>query len=365
MGADNAPRVEVEGALSAVSEADVEVVLVGDEERVRSALQTAGHRAGSGGVPSRISVRHAPDVITMHDSPGIAVRQKKQSSMRICFDLAKAREVEALVSAGNSGAMMASGLFVLGRSPGIERPAIVTMLPTPKGHCVILDVGANVEPRPLVLAQFAVLGSVYARLRLGRARPKVGLLSNGSEEHKGTVLTRETHQRLDRARERASRPANDGGKRARAEFEYLGYVEGRDVFRGDVDVVVTDGFTGNVLLKAAEGLAEAVYQMVAAEVRQGGLREKIGSLLMMPALRRFRQRTDYAETGGAPLLGVEGVALISHGGSDARAIKNAILQAAQFARSDLAAAARAAISAHTFLWDDDPATSGGAASVQS
>jgi glycerol-3-phosphate acyltransferase PlsX len=349
MGADAAPRVEVEGVLSAVREADVEIVLVGDEERVGRALGEAAPK----GIPTGVKVLHAPEVITMHDPPSIAVKQKKRSSMRVCFDLLKAGQVDALISAGNSGAMMACGLFVLGRSPGVERPAIVTTLPTPKGSCVMLDVGANVEPRPHVLAQFAVLGSVFARLRHGKPRPKVGLLSNGSEEHKGTVLTRETHQLLERARE-------PGGEKAG--FEYLGYVEGRDIFRGEVDVIVTDGFTGNVLLKGFEGLAEAVFHMVAGEVAQGSILEKLGSLFMRPALRRFRRRTDYAETGGAPLLGVEGVAIISHGGSDARAIKNAILTAAQVAQMDLAEALRQAVREHAFLWQDDPApvTSGGA-----
>jgi glycerol-3-phosphate acyltransferase PlsX len=348
MGADAAPRVEVEGALSAVREADVEIVLVGDEERVRRALGVAAPK----GIPAGVSVQHAPEVITMHDPPSIAVKQKKRSSMRLCFDLLKAGEVDALVSAGNSGAMMACGLFVLGRSPGVERPAIVTTLPTPKGQCVMLDVGANVEPRPHVLAQFAVLGSVFARLRHGKKRPTVGLLSNGSEEHKGTVLTRETHQFLERAREAGPNHAS---------FEYLGYVEGRDIFKGDVDVIVTDGFTGNVLLKGFEGLAEAVFHMVAGEVAQGSLLEKMGSLLMRPALRRFRRRTDYAETGGAPLLGVEGVAIISHGGSDVRAIKNALLTAGQFAQMDLAEALRQGVREHGFLWQDDPAPATGGA----
>jgi phosphate acyltransferase len=348
MGADASPRVEVEGALSAVREADVQIVLVGDEERIRRALGEAAPM----GVPARVSVQHAPEVITMHDPPSIAVKQKKRSSMRVCFDLLKAGEVDALISAGNSGAMMACGLFVLGRSPGIERPAIVTTLPTPKGHCVMLDVGANVEPRPHVLAQFAVLGSVFARLRHGKARPRVGLLSNGSEEHKGTVLTRDTHQLLERAREAGA---------DRTSFEYLGYVEGRDIFRGEVDVIVTDGFTGNVLLKGFEGLAEAVFHMVAGEVAQGSLLEKLGSLFMKPALRRFRRRTDYAETGGAPLLGVEGVAIISHGGSDGRAIKNAILTAGQFAQMDLAEALRKAVRDHAFLWQDDPEPAAGGA----
>jgi phosphate acyltransferase len=348
MGADAAPRVEVEGVLWAVRQADLEVVLVGDEKKVRPVLASAAPE----GVPETIRVHHAPEVITMHDAPAAVVRQKKNSSMRLCFDLVKAGDVDALVSAGNSGAMMASGLFVLGRSAGVERPAIVTTFPTKTGQCALLDMGANVDTRPGVLAQFAVLGSVYARLSHGKQRPRVGLLSNGAEEHKGTALTRGTHQLLIRAR-RTDEPG-------RAEFEYLGYVEGRDIFEGGVDVVVTDGFTGNVLLKGLEGLAEAVFHMVAEEVRQGGVLDKLGAVLMRPALRRFKRKTDYAETGGAPLLGVEGVAVICHGGSNGRAIKNAILAAQQFAQLELAQELRRAVGRHAFLWqeNDEPAPSG-------
>jgi glycerol-3-phosphate acyltransferase PlsX len=316
---------------------------VGDEQQVRRALAVAAPT----GVPGNVRIHHTPEVITMHDAPATAVRQKKNSSMRVCFDLAKARDVDALVSAGNSGAMMACGLFVLGRSAGVERPAIITTFPTERGQCALLDMGANVDTRPSVLAQFAVLGSVYARLSHGKPRPRVGLLSNGAEEHKGTALTRETHQLLDRARSGA------GPGAPRAEFDYVGYVEGRDIFHGEVDVIVTDGFTGNVLLKGLEGLAEAVFHMVAEEVRRGSALEKLGAMLMQPALRRFKRKTDYAETGGAPLLGVEGVALICHGGSDARAIKNAILAARRFARLDLTEELRRAVGSHAFLWQDD------------
>jgi glycerol-3-phosphate acyltransferase PlsX len=355
MGADAAPRVEVEGVLSAVREADLEVVLVGDEQKVRRTLA----EVAPDGVPERVRIQHASEVITMHDPPAAVVRQKKNSSMRLCFDLAKARDVDALVSAGNSGAMMAAGLFVLGRSPGVERPAIVTTFPTKRGQCALLDMGANVDTRPDVLAQFAVLGSVYARLSHGKPRPRVGLLSNGAEEHKGTLLTRETHQLLSRAGEPGKSPAaNVSG---RAEFDYVGYVEGRDIFDGNVDVIVTDGFTGNVLLKGLEGLAEAVFHMVAEEVAEGGPLEKLGALLMKPALRRFKRKTDYAEIGGAPLLGVEGVAVICHGGSDGRAMKNAILAASRFARTDLAQELRRAVREHAFLWEDEPAPSGSSA----
>src|SRR4051812_36466257 len=215
MGSDAAPRVEVEGVVAAVRARGIDVVLVGDEVRLRAELKALGAEG------ARISVRHAPDVITMHDAPSMAVKQKKKSSMRVCFDLVKAGEADAVISAGNSGAMMACGLFVLGRLPGVERPAIVTTFPTRAGECALLDMGANVDPKPAVLAQFGVLGSVYARLLHGKARPKVGLLSNGSEEHKGTPLTREAHQILSRVT-----GASDAG------FSFVGYVEGRDIFKG-------------------------------------------------------------------------------------------------------------------------------------
>jgi phosphate acyltransferase len=344
MGSDAAPRVEVEAVRSAIDEADLDIVLVGDEHIVGPLLASAA----GGNARDRVTLHHAPEVITMHDSPSIAVKQKKKSSMRVCFDLAKAGDVDAVVSAGNSGAMMACGLFVLGRSAGVERPAIVTTFPTKTGQCALLDMGANVDPRPTVLAQFAVLGSVYARVRHRKPRPKVGLLSNGSEEHKGTTLTRETNRLLSRAR----RPD------AKTEFDYVGYVEGRDIFEGHVDVVVTDGFTGNVLLKGLEGLASAVFHMMGEEVKRAGPRAQLGALLMRPALRRFKQRTDYAETGGAPLLGVEGVAMICHGGSDVRAVKNAVLVAQSFARLSFAKELTQAIEAQGFLWADEPASPG-------
>ncbi len=335
MGADGAPAVEVAGVVHAVREADVDIVLVGDESRVAPLLATSDFDR------QRITIHHAPEVVTMNDAPSVAVRQKKQSSMRICFDLMKAKDVDAVVSAGNTGAMLACGLLVLGRLPGVERPGIVTTFPTKKGPCALLDMGANVDIKAQVLAQFAVMGSVYARLRNRRSRPRVGLLSNGSEEHKGTLLTREAHALL-------SRPA------LTTDFEYVGYVEGRDIFSGDIDVVVTDGFTGNVVLKSLEGLVDAVFHLLRVEVQRSGPLSKLGALLMKPALRRFRQHTDPDETGGAPLLGVEGVAMICHGGSDARAIKNAILVAREFADLKLSTALSDAVAAHTYLWADAP-----------
>src|SRR4051812_31634474 len=311
MGSDAAPRVEVEGVVAAVRSRGIDVVLVGDEARLRAELKALGADG------TRIAVRHAPDVITMDDAPSMAVKQKKKSSMRVCFDLVKAGQADAVVSAGNSGAMMACGLFVLGRLPGVERPAIVTTFPTRAGECALLDMGANVDPKPAVLAQFGVLGAVYARLLHGKERPKVGLLSNGSEEHKGTALTRDAHALLSRAGggSGASGPTGAG-------FTFVGYVEGRDIFKGEVDVVVTDGFTGNIVLKSVEGAAEAIMSMVREEVMRSGIIAKLGAALMTSALRRLKRRTDYAEHGGAPLLGVDGVALLCHGGSSATALKN-------------------------------------------
>jgi phosphate acyltransferase len=339
MGSDAAPRVELEGVLAAVRTSGVHVILVGDEPRLRAELAALG----ANDKKDPIVVRHAPDVITMHDAPSMAVKGKKQSSMRICFDMVKAGEADAVVSAGNSGAMMACGLFVLGRLPGVERPAIVTTFPTKAGECALLDMGANVDPKPTVLAQFAVLGSVYARLLHGKARPRVGLLSNGSEDHKGTQLTRDAHQLL-------TRPDPAGG----ADFSYVGYVEGRDIFRGQVDVVVTDGFTGNVVLKSVEGAAEVILDMVREEVAHAGLLSKLGAALMTGALKRLRRRTDYAEHGGAPLLGVDGVALICHGGSNAMAMKNAVFVADRFAQMGLRKELTTAVTRHNALWDGAP-----------
>jgi glycerol-3-phosphate acyltransferase PlsX len=348
MGSDSAPLVEVQGALAAAAGGELDVVLVGDEARLRPVLDEAGPAALSG----RVQIRHAPEVVGMDEAPVIAFKHKKASSMRVCFDLAKAGEVDAVVSAGNSGALMAGALFVLGRIEGLDRPAILTSLPTMGDPCVMLDMGANVDPRPGMLAQFAVIGATYARLVHGKPRPRVGLLSNGAEEHKGTALTREAHLLLTR---------QGPGSGQHPGFDYLGYVEGRDIFRGQMDVVVTDGFTGNVVLKSCEGLVDWLIQTVKDEVGRSGCLTRLGAGLMRPALRRFRGRTDYAETGGAPLVGVDGVVLICHGASDARAIKNAVASAARFARVSLRRELSCAVSEHSYVWrsaslrEDEPA----------
>jgi glycerol-3-phosphate acyltransferase PlsX len=249
----------------------------------------------------------------MHDSASDAVRKKKDSSIRVAFELVKNGEADAVVSAGNSGATMAAGMFVLKRLKGIERPAIAQIFPTLEGKTLVLDVGGNVDCKPVHLMQFAVMGEVYARHVMGVENPRVGLLSNGEEESKGNELTRETHQLL-----KQRTPA------------YAGYVEGRDIFNGMVDVVVCDGFVGNVVLKLSEGLAEAVGKMLKDEIKKS-LLSKIGYLLSRQAFSNFKRKVDYAEYGGAPLLGIDGVGMICHGGSNAKAIKNAIRFAHDYA----------------------------------
>ncbi len=330
MGSDNAPGPEVEGALAAVAEGDVEVVLVGDEARLAQALAGRSH--------PRITLHHASQVIAMDDAPSVAVKSKKDSSMRVCFDLAHRGEADAVVSAGNSGAMLACGLLVMKRLDGVERPGLMTLAPTVTGaQCVALDVGANTEPRPSVLAQFAVLGAAYARIILGRERPRVAVLSNGEEDSKGTDLTREANRML-----RAPLP-----ERA---FDYAGYAEGRDFFTGEFDVIVTDGFTGNVGLKTFEGALRMVFDTLKAEVAKSP-RAKLGALLMKPVFDALKLRLEPDESGGAPLLGVDGVVIVCHGRTNAKAMKNGILTAARYVDLGLAPALAEAIALHRRLWE--------------
>ncbi|MRR58801.1 MAG: phosphate acyltransferase PlsX [Deltaproteobacteria bacterium] len=308
MGGDNAPVIEVEGAVAAAREFGIEITLVGDSGVLRQEL--AKHQCAG----LNISIVHASEVVGMHDSASDAIRKKKDSSIRVAYDLVKDGKADAVVSAGNSGATMAAGMYVLKRLEGIDRPAIATIFPTLSGRTLVLDVGGNVDCKPQNLVQFALMGEVYAKYFMGIENPKVGLLSNGEEESKGNELTRETNTLL------RSVP-----------FNYLGYIEGRDVFNGSVDVVVCDGFVGNVVLKVSEGLADAVGKMLKDEIKQSFL-SKVGYLLARPAFKNFKKKVDYSEYGGAPLLGINGVGMICHGGSSAKAIKNAIRFAHDYAR---------------------------------
>src|SRR5438874_7616158 len=323
MGGDLAPAATVEGALRAHRERGLDVLLVGDEPRVRGEL----HRLGAG--ESELRIHHASEVVEMGEHPGQALRKKKDSSIRVCFDLCKAGQAAGMVSAGNSGAVLAGGLFVLGRLDGVDRPCICGHLPTLGGHgrAVLVDMGANVECTPEQIVQFALMGEVYARKVLGVARPKVGVVANGEEEGKGTDLTRKAAAAL----------------RLDPEIEFRGYVEGKDVFSGDFDVIATDGFTGNVLLKTAEGAVWAFGQLLKRQIQSSRM-ATAGALLMKSQLEQVKRRVDYEEVGGAPLLGVRGVAMIAHGRSTHRAILNALSGAEAFAQEHvqehLSAAAR-------------------------
>ncbi len=324
MGSDRAPTPEVAGALRAAREQDVDVTLVGNAAALEAEL------AREGDDRRRVTVVHATEVVTMHDHPGQAFRQKPDSSMRVAVELVARGEGDAVVSAGNSGAMLATAIFVLGRLPNVERPAIVTVLPTPAGPLVLCDAGANVEPKASQLAQFGVLGAAYDRVVHDRT-PRLGLLANGSEPGKGTQLTRDAHALLTAAS-------------AKSPFQFVGYVEGSDLFRGVVDVIATDGFTGNVVLKTCEGIAEGLFGLVRQELDKTAL-ARLGSTLVAPALRGLAKRIDYTEIGGALLAGVTKPAVIAHGRSDATAIASAIRAAAQFAARALPDKLAAALAA--------------------
>ena len=299
MGGDFAPAVEVEGAIAAAREFGIPIVLVGDETRLRQELE----RHGASGLD--ITIHHASEVVGMHDSASDAVRKKRNSSVRLAFELVKEGQACAAVSAGNSGATMAAGMFVLKRIAGIERPAIAQ----------VLDIGGNVDCKASHLVQFAIMGQVYAKYVVGINNPRIGLLSNGEEDSKGNELTRETNAIL-----------------RQTSLNYAGYVEGRDIFKGTVEVVVCDGFVGNVVLKLSEGLAEATGTMLKREI-MGDMVAKMGYVFMRGAFSRFKKTVDYAEYGGAPLIGINGVGMICHGGSNAKAIKNAIRFAHDYASS--------------------------------
>jgi glycerol-3-phosphate acyltransferase PlsX len=321
MGGDHAPVEVVKGAVAASAEGIAEVVLVGDRDAITPLLEG----------PSSLEIVHAPTSVDMHESPSTALRRKKDSSMNRAFELLKAGGVQGVVSAGNSGAFMAFAIFTLGRIPGIERPAIITAHPNMKGaKSLLLDAGGNVDCRPSHLVQFAVMGSVFARHALGIARPSVGILSNGQEETKGNELTRETHEIL-----------------KTFDLNYVGYVEGTELYNGMVDVVVTDGFVGNVALKVSEGIAELIISLLKAQIFGGDQSGKPGSETLAAAFRDLARRMDYSEYGGVPLLGVNGVSIICHGKSDGRAIKNAIAQATAFVGGGLNEHIKNAIQDHT------------------
>ena len=310
MGGDHAPRAEVEGAILAARELGVRILLVGIEATVKQELSR--HRLR--GLP--IDVVHATEVITMTDSPSHAFRRKKESSAHVAARLVKEGQAEALVSMGNTGAVMTVARFVLGTLAAVDRPALAAAFPNMKEKVtVILDVGANVDSKPEQIEQFAIMGEIYYRTIWGTKRPRVALLSIGEEEMKGNDLVREAAARI--------KPLH---------INFVGNVEGRDVFRGDVDVIVCDGFIGNIALKISEGLVEHIGGMLKKAIKSS-LRSQVGYVLSKEAFDSFRKRTDSSEYGGAPLLGVNGITIIGHGRSNAVGVKNAIRVASELCRS--------------------------------
>lgn len=310
MGGDHGPGELVSGAIQALQHLDLEITLLGDQYQINKALRQLGQAADH-----RLHIVHATQTISMAESPFEAVRKKKDSSVVVAFNLLKNRKVDAVVSAGNSGATMAAAITILGRLKNISRPGIAGVFPTMKKPLVMMDVGANVDCRPQHLFQFGVMGAAFSRVLFNIENPSIGLLSIGEEGGKGNILVKQSRELF-----------------VKSSLNFVGNVEARNTFQGDVDVIVCDGFVGNVCLKVSEGLAETVLAMLREEIGKT-FAAKLGYWLAKPAFASFRKKVDYAEYGGAPLLGLNGTGIICHGRSNATAIKNAIKVAAEMVRN--------------------------------
>jgi glycerol-3-phosphate acyltransferase PlsX len=306
MGGDYAPEEIVKGCILAYKELGLSTYLVGDRKTIESILRKEGVKESEA-----LTIVHAEEKVEMHEPPSVVLK-KKNSSLYVAGMLVREGEADGLVSAGNTGAVLAVGKFVVGTAEEVERPTIGVPLPNPKGKTVLLDVGANVDCKPRHLLQFAIIGHTYAEEILGIKNPRVGILSIGEEEGKGNELVKETYPLLKRSK-----------------LNFLGNAEGRDIYAGTFDVIVCDGFVGNVVLKASESLGLAVVQMIKEEV-QKSLLARLGALLMLPALNNFKKKADFAEYGGIPLLGAKKPVIITHGRANAKAIKNAIRVANEF-----------------------------------
>ena len=324
MGSDDHPTPDVEGAVMAAREYGVEIILTGDASKIQPILDSAN----AAGLP--ISVVHAPEMLTMNDKGEDLVMKARhkeaQNSMAMGLDLVKNGEAEAFVTAGNTGAGMVTSLFRLGRIRGVDRPALAPVFPTATGTCIILDIGANPDCKPENLLQFGIMGSVYAERARGVKNPRIGLISNGEEAGKGSELVKGAYPLL-----------------AGSKLNFIGNVEGKEVFGGHADVAVTDGFTGNVLLKSTEAVAKLIIEKIRESIKGGGPLALIGGLLVKPAMGKIRKLLDPSEEGAAPLLGVNGLVFIGHGRSDALAIKNAIRVAKEAAESKVLDAMKSAI----------------------
>ncbi len=311
MGGDNAPEPEVAGAVRAAREFPIDIILVGQREVIEQQLASYPKR------PSNLSIVHASEVIGMDESPVASIRKKRDSSINIGVGLLKDKQVDAFVSAGNTGAVVSASTLLVGLLPGIERPGIAILLPGVKGDTLLIDVGANIDPKPLHLLQDALMGESYMRCVIGKARPTVGLLNVGEEETKGTEFMKETYGMLEASG-----------------VNFVGNVEGRDIFTGECDVIVCDGFAGNVALKTAESLAHAINVLLKRSLKMSPI-TRLGAWLARDAFLQLRKEVDYAERGGAPLLGVDGISIIAHGASTGKAIKNAIRVAYESVRHEL------------------------------
>jgi glycerol-3-phosphate acyltransferase PlsX len=325
MGGDIGPRVNVPAAAQAAREG-IHITLVGDEDVLRGELARI---ADADSLP--IAIHHASQVVEMKEKPSDALRRKKDSSIQVACQLVKEGRADGVVSAGNSGASVACGMFVLGRIKGVERPALASIMPTEKEPVVLLDVGANVDSKPFHLAQFGIMGDVLARDVLGVDRPRVGLLSIGEEEGKGNVMVKEAFDLL-----------------KQTSLNFVGNVEGRDIFTGDLDVAVCDGFVGNICLKLSEGLARSFGRVLKRELKRHML-SRMGAALSMRSLKNFAQMLDYAEYGGAPLLGLKSILIVCHGSSNEKAVTNATRMAATFVEKKSHEHLAAELSAHNEL----------------
>lgn len=311
MGSDAGTSVEVEGTIQAVKEYGHEVILVGDEAVIKKELDRRG------GAHGKITILHAPERIEMHEPAALSVRRKRKSSIVMGIDLLKQDMADSFVSAGNTGAVVCAATLSLRMLPGIERPGIAIAIPTMKGRTVIIDVGANIDPKPAHMFQYAVMADAYCRYILHNDNPKVGLLNVGEEESKGTEFIKEAHALL------------SGSK-----LNFIGNVEGRDIYVGDADIVLCDGFVGNVILKVSESVVDTLVKMIKKEIKSSVI-ATIGAMLAGSAFQSLKKKMDYAEYGGAPLMGIDGRVIISHGSSTPKAIKNAIRVAGEFKTQDV------------------------------
>lgn len=323
MGGDNAPETAVAGAVRAAREFPIEIVLVGQRQAIEEALASYTKR------PANLSILHAPEVINMHESPVASIRKKRDSSINVGLGLLRDKKAEAFVSAGNTGAVVSASTLLAGLLPGVERPGIAIVLPGVKGETLVIDVGANINPKPIHLLQYALMGEAYVRCVLDKPRPTVGLLNVGEEETKGTEFMRETYAMVEASG-----------------VNFVGNVEGHDIFSGEFDVIVCDGFVGNVALKTAESLANAINLLLKRSLAKSPI-TRLGAVLARDAFRQLRAEVDYAEHGGAPLLGVNGICIIAHGSSTGKAIKNAIRVAYESARRDLSQHITEAVATYT------------------